>query len=179
MNAQTRTRLMMVICMVLAIVCMMWAMGDIGATKNGVTAAARRNSGIADSQAVVESRSGKFDAMIFYDPADPQSGDSRAIVYQDRTGLYGSGINYKFAFGWHYCTSMDVPETGVDFYTAEKTGTVIYLSKNTEGIVSAAAPDGTAYAFTADRPVVLAGPAGVEFYDESGRAVPCTEAGSF
>ena len=43
MNRQTLSRLMAILCMILAVVWMMWMMGDIGATKNGVPAAARKN----------------------------------------------------------------------------------------------------------------------------------------
>ena len=54
MNRQTLSRLMAILCMILAVVWMMWMMGDIGATKNGVPAAARKNSGIPSTQQMVE-----------------------------------------------------------------------------------------------------------------------------
>lgn len=178
MNRQTLSRLMAILCMILAVVWMMWMMGDIGATKNGVPAAARKNSGIPSTQQMVESSAGKLDAMIFYDAGDPHGESCKAIVYEDRTGLYGSGINYKFAFGWHFCASVPCPDRGVRACTVENHSTVLYFSRNTEGIVRAAAPDGTEYAFDPGMPVVLAGPQGVEFFDGQGMLVECSDGGA-
>ena len=127
MNRQTLSRLMAILCMILAVVWMMWMMGDIGATKNGVPAAARKNSGIPSTQQMVESSAGKLDAMIFYDAGDPHGESCKAIVYEDRTGLFGSGINYKFAFGWHFRASVPCPDRGVRACTVENHSTVLYF----------------------------------------------------
>ena len=103
-KAETTARILTVmIGCVLALAIGMWVSGDVGAMRDKVETDARRS--VPDGFACQSSEGSRMKALVFYDPGDPDN-SAKAMVYVDRTGLYGDGLDRKFAFGWFFRGSM-------------------------------------------------------------------------
>ena len=112
-KAETTARILTVmIGCVLALAIGMWVSGDVGAMRDKVEKDAR--GGVPDGFVCQSSEGNRMQALVFYDPNDPDNG-AKAMVYVDRTGLYGDGLDRKFAFGWFFrgSTPNAAPRQGV------------------------------------------------------------------
>lgn len=179
-KTETRARIVVVVLSLLAaVLAVMWLEGDIGTTKGGILPDARKNTTVPNEYPAVQSEAGKLISLMFYDPADPHGDNGMAMVYENRTGLYGGAMNLKLALGWKFRGSVPCPaQDGLVCYAVGAHGERVYFSANAEGIVRAEGPDGTAYTFDPDTALTLTAPEGVRFYDAAGSEVPVTDRGA-
>lgn len=170
-RAETAVRIITVVigCM-LAILIVMWAGGDIGVLKGQIEQDARSSGSIPPAWAVQRGESRRMQALVFYDPDDPDS-DARAMVYVNRSGVYGGALDMKFAFGWFYRggTPNAAPGT-VEGLTVEGYDEVVYLSGT--GVARIVTADGAEAAHDPAVPLAWVGGENVRFFAADGTELP-------
>ena len=170
-KAETTARILTVmIGCVLALAIGMWVSGDVGAMRDKVETDARR-SVVPDGFACQSSEGSRMKALVFYDPSDPDNG-AKAMVYVDRTGLYGDGLDRKFAFGWFFRGSMPNAAPGtVEGLTVEGYAGVAYFSGT--GVAHIEMADGTGMEHDPAIPLAWVGGENTRFYGADGSELPC------
>lgn len=170
-KAETTARILTVmIGCVLALAIGMWVSGDVGAMRDKVEKDAR--GGVVPDGFVCQSSEGnRMQALVFYDPNDPDNG-AKAMVYVDRTGLYGDGLDRKFAFGWFFrgSTPNAVPGT-VEGLMVEGYAGVAYFSGT--GVARIEMADGTGMEHDPALPLAWVGGENTRFYGADGSELPC------
>lgn len=161
----------MLLLFALAVLAAMWTSGDIGVLRQaGIPENARQASGLSGDMALLAADGRRLTALVFYDPADPTSAQSTAMVYVNRTGLYGGLLKKKLAVGWFFRGSGPAGD-GVSAFADDASGETAYYSANREGFVRAEFGDGRdPVALDPALPFALVADCSVTFYTADGQA---------
>lgn len=144
----------------------LWTSGSIGVLRKSAIEADARNTSAADVLSVQSSYGDTLTVLVFYDPQDPDGSRSRAVVYENRTGLYRSGLS----LGWFF-RSGGPAGRGVSTFTTDNCKEAAYYSSNTEGFVRAEFADGReAAVLDPGLPIALVADCDVTFYTADGEA---------
>lgn len=162
--------LVVLLACVMAIAVGMWMSGDMGIPGSRVEKDARSGSGIPAGYDLQSSEANRMKILVFYNPNDPDNG-AKAMVYVDRTGLYGGTLDLKIAFGWFFRGSMPNAAPGtVEGLTVEGYSGVAYYAGT--GVARIVTASGDSVEHDPALPLAWIGGESTRFYDAAGSELP-------